>query len=110
MIALNMIFIPLYGIEGSAFATLLTVMIYNTIKLFFVIKKMDLFPFTVKTLYSLGILAVCFLLFYFWDFPFHAIINIGLKSILLSGLYAILIYKAQLSEEINGVISIFLKI
>ena len=63
MIALNMIFIPLYGIEGSAFATLLTVMIYNTIKLFFVIKKMDLFPFTVKTLYSLGILAVCFLLF-----------------------------------------------
>ncbi len=110
MIALNMIFIPLYGIEGSAFATLLTVMIYNTIKLFFVIKKMDLFPFTVKTLYSLGILAVCFLLFYFWDFPFHAIINIGLKSILLSGLYAILIYKAQLSEEINGVISKFLKI
>ncbi len=110
MIALNMIFIPLYGIEGSAFATLLTVMIYNTIKLFFVIKKMDLFPFTVKTLYSLGILAVCFLLFYFWDFPFHTIIIIGLKSILLSGLYAILIYKAQLSEEINGVISKFLKI
>ncbi|MCX6171278.1 MAG: polysaccharide biosynthesis C-terminal domain-containing protein [Flavobacterium sp.] len=110
MIALNMIFIPLYGIEGSAFATLLTVMIYNTIKLFFVIKKMDLFPFTVKTLHSLGILAVCFLLFYFWDFHFHAIINIGLKSILLSGMYAILIYKAQLSEEINGVISKFLKI
>lgn len=110
MIALNMIFIPLYGIEGSAFATLLTVMIYNTIKLLFVIKKMDLYPFTVKTLHSLGILAVCFLLFYFWDFPFHTIINIGLKSILLSGMYAILIYKAQLSEEINGVISKFLKI
>jgi len=110
MIALNMIFIPLYGIEGSAFATLLTVMIYNTIKLFFVIKKMDLFPFTVKTLYSLGILAVCFLLFYFWDFHFHAIINIGLKSILFSIIYILLIYKAQLSEEINGVISKFLKI
>jgi len=110
MIVLNMIFIPLYGIEGSAFATLLTVMIYNTIKLFFVIKQMNLFPFTVKTLYSLGILAVCFLLFYFWDFPFHTIINIGLKSILLSVLYILLIYKAKLSEEINGVISKFLKI
>lgn len=110
MIVLNMVFIPIYGIEGSAFATLLTVMIYNTIKLFFVIKKMDLYPFTVKTLYSLGILAVCFLLFYFWDFPFHAIINIGLKSILLCVLYILLIYKAQLSEEINGVISKFLKI
>ena len=109
MIVLNTIFIPLYGIEGSAFATLITVMIYNTIKLFYVIKKMNLYPFTTKTLVSLGILAICFLLFYFWDFPFHAIINIGLKSILLSGLYVLLIYKAQLSEEINGVISKFLK-
>lgn len=110
MIVLNTIFIPLYGIEGSAFATLITVMIYNTIKLFYVIKKMDLYPFTTKTLDSLGILAICFLLFYFWDFSFHAIINIGLKSILLSGLYVLLIYKAQLSEEINGVISKFLKV
>ena len=110
MIVLKTIFIPLYGIEGSAFATLITVMIYNTIKLFYVIKKMNLYPFTTKTLESLGILAICFLLFYFWDFPFHAIINIGLKSILLSGLYVLLIYKAQLSEEINGVISKFLKV
>ena len=108
MIVLNTIFIPLYGIEGSAFATLITVMIYNTIKLFYVIKKMDLYPFTTKTLDSLGILAICFLLFYFWDFSFHAIINIGLKSILLSGLYVLLIYKAQLSEEINDVISKFI--
>ena len=70
MIVLNMIFLPLYGIEGSAFATLITVALYNTTKLFFVIKKMDLYPFTQKTLQSLAILAVCFVLFYFWDFPF----------------------------------------
>lgn len=109
MIVLNSIFIPLYGIEGSAFATLLTVAIYNTIKLLFVVKKMDLFPFTNKTVYSLGILAVCFLLFYFWDFPFHAIINIGLKSILVSALYVYLNYKLQISEEVNSVISNVLK-
>ncbi|MGL2963355.1 lipopolysaccharide biosynthesis protein [Flavobacterium sp. RSB2_4_14] len=110
MIVLNMIFIPLYGIEGSAFATLITVMIYNTIKLFFVIKKMDLYPFTNNTLKSLGILSLCFLLFYFWDFPFHAIINIGLKSILVTLLYVFLSFKANLSEEINSVIIKTLKI
>jgi len=104
MIVLNMIFIPLYGIEGSAFATLITVVIYNTTKLFFVIKKMDLYPFTHKTLQSLGILVLSFLLFYFWDFPFHTIMNIALKSTLLTLLYVVVIYKAQLSEEINGVI------
>lgn len=109
MIVLNTIFIPLYGIEGSAFATLITVMIYNTIKLIYVIKKMNLYPFTVKTLESLGILVLCFVLFYFWDFPFHSIINIGLKSILVGILYVVLNYKIKISEEVNGVIETFLK-
>lgn len=109
MVVLNMIFIPLYGIEGSAFATLVTVMIYNTIKLLFVVNKMDLYPFTNKTLVSLAILVVCFLIFYFWDFPFHAIINIGLKSILVSTLYLYLNYKLKISEEVNDFVENLLK-
>lgn len=109
MIVLNMIFIPLYGIEGSAFATLLTIIIYNTIKLFYVVKKMNLYPFTIKTSYSFGILAACFLLFFFWDFPFHAIINIGLKSILISIFYLFLNYKLEISEEVNNVVNSILK-
>ena len=104
MIGLNMIFIPLYGIEGSAFATLITVMIYNTIKLFYVVKKMDLYPFTIKTLYSLVILIVCFGLFYFWDFPFYTLINIILKSTLITIFYGLLNYKLQISEEVNKVV------
>ena len=104
MIGLNMIFIPLYGIEGSAFATLITVMIYNTIKLFYVIKKMDLYPFTIKTLHSLVILIVCFGLFYFWDFPFYTLINIILKSTLITIFYGLLNYKLQISEEVNKVV------
>jgi len=110
MIVLNMILIPRYGIEGSAFATLVTAMLYNTTKLIFVIKKMNLYPFTNKTLHSLGILVVCFMVFYFWDFPFHTIINIGLKSLLLAILYAMLIYRAKLSEEINDVINKTLRV
>ncbi|MFM7018062.1 lipopolysaccharide biosynthesis protein [Flavobacterium sp.] len=111
MIVLNMIFIPKYGIEGSAFATLLTVMIYNTIKLFYVVNKMNLYPFTNKTLYSLGILSCSFALFYFWDFAFHPILNIGLKSILFSSFYLYLNYKLQISEEVNKVVdSVFSKL
>jgi hypothetical protein len=99
----------LYGIEGSAFATLLTVAIYNTIKLIYVVKKMNLFPFTVKTLYSLGILVTCFGLFYFWDFPFYTIINIALKSILIAVFYLFVNYKLEISEEFNNVVKTFLK-
>ena len=107
MIVFNVLFIPIYGIEGAALATLLSVLIYNTIKLIFVIKKMNLYPFTNKTVYSLGIVSICFLLFYFWDFSFHPIINIALKSILISFLYIYLNYKIKVSEEFNKVIDNF---
>ncbi|MCA6421781.1 MAG: oligosaccharide flippase family protein [Flavobacterium sp.] len=107
-ITLNAILIPIYYINGAAIATLISITLYSIAKLLFVVIQMKLFPFTLKNIYALLISLGCFLLFYFWDFPFHAIINIGLKSILLSGLYVLLIYKAQLSEEINDVISKFI--
>jgi O-antigen/teichoic acid export membrane protein len=119
MIGLNMVLIPLYGILGSALATLITVVIYNTIKLIFVVQKMNLYPFTVKTIYSLGIIVACFLLFYFWDFHLDGIfiaklsispiINIGLKSILISILYLILNYKLKISGEFNSIVKSILK-
>ena len=42
MIVLNMLLIPIYQIEGSALATLITVAAYNTVKLFFVVKKITM--------------------------------------------------------------------
>ena len=49
MVVLNMIFIPMYGIVGAALATLISVIVYNTIKLWFVVRKMNLFPFAKNT-------------------------------------------------------------
>jgi O-antigen/teichoic acid export membrane protein len=110
-LVLNMIFIPLYGIIGSAFATLLSITLYSVAKLMFVVKRMHLYPFTKQTLYSIGITFVLFLLFYFWKFPFHPIIGIGLKSILVTVLYVYLNYKLVISIEINRFLdSIFTKL
>ena len=100
-VILNMIFIPLYGLKGTAFATLLSITLYSLSKLLFVVKRMKLFPFTSKTITSFGILLVCFLTFYFWDFSFHPIINISIKSILVSIVYLFLSYKLKLSDDIN---------
>lgn len=98
---LNIIFIPLYGIIGSAFATLLSITLYSVAKLMFVVKRMHLYPFTIQTLHSIYITVVLFILFYFWQFPFHPIIGIGLKSILVTVLYVHLNYKFVISVEIN---------
>lgn len=100
-VILNMIFIPLYGIIGSAFATLLSITCYSVAKLLFVVKRMNLYPFTKETLHSIGITLVVFLLFYFWRFPTNPIIAIGLKSILVTIVYVYINYKFVVSPEIN---------
>jgi O-antigen/teichoic acid export membrane protein len=107
MIGLNMVLIPLYGIAGAAWATLISIVVYNAIKLLFVIKKMDLYPFTNNTLKSMGIIAVVFVAFYFWDFDFHPILNIALKSVLITLVYGYINYHFRISVEINQILDKF---
>jgi O-antigen/teichoic acid export membrane protein len=104
MIGLNMLLIPIYGITGSAMATLISVIIYNTIKLLFIVKKMNLYPFGPATVKSFGIITVILALFYFWEFPFIPEINIVLKSILITIVYVFLNYRLQISADINSLI------
>ena len=108
-VGLNMIFIPIYGIIGSAFATLLSITLYSLAKLLFVVKRLHLYPFTNQTLYSIVITFILFLLFYFWEFPFHPIIAIAMKSILVTILYVYVNYKFAISIEINQVLDNVLK-
>lgn len=108
-VALNMIFIPLYGIIGSAFATLLSITLYSLAKLMFVVKRLHLYPFTKQTIYSMVLTFALFVVFYFWQFPFNPIIAIGLKSVLVTVAYVYLNYKFELSLQINQVIDGLLK-
>ncbi|MDN3673986.1 oligosaccharide flippase family protein [Flavobacterium branchiarum] len=107
-VVLNMIFIPIYGIKGSAFATLLSITLYSLAKLLFVVKRLHLYPFTNQTVYSIVLTFALFLLFYFWEFPFYPLIGIALKSVLVTIVYVYLNYKFAISKEINQVINKFL--
>lgn len=109
-IALNAIFIPIYGIEGSAFATFLAVFVYNTIKVYFVKRKFNMQPFTMASVKIVLTLIVLSLAFYFWEFPFHPIANIILKSAIIGFLYFYLIYKMNVSEDISIQIKKYLRL
>ena len=108
-VVLNAIFIPIYGIIGSAFATLLSITIYSLAKLLFVVKRLHLYPFTKQTVTSLVVTFILFIAFYFWEFPFTPIISIGFKSILVTLLYVYINYKFVISIEINQVLDVVLK-
>lgn len=109
-VSLNMYFIPNYGIEGAAIATLISIGLYSIAKFLFVVFKMNLFPFSKNTIISLGIIALTFIVFYFWNFSFHPILNIVLKSILISLFYWFLNYKLMISTDINGMLDKVFKI
>lgn len=103
-ITLNVVFIPLYGIDGAAIATVVSLFIYSFSKIIVVNWKFKMHPFTKKTgLTFIGILLVS-LFFYFWDFMFHPLINIALKSLLLSLIYFIFVFKGNLSEDVSELI------
>ncbi|WP_299390805.1 oligosaccharide flippase family protein [uncultured Gelidibacter sp.] len=109
-VVLNMIFIPKYGINGSAFATFLAVSVYNSIKIYFVKRKFNMMPFTMDTGKVVLVLIVMIGLFYFWEFPFHPLVNIALKSGLIAIVYIVVILKMEVSDDISALIRKYLKL
>lgn len=103
-VGLNIIFIPIWGLNGAAFATLLSFVIYNSTKLLFVYIKLGIHPFTKSTLTSTMVMIVIFVLFFWWDFNFHPITNILLKSALISLLFMLAVYFLKLSKDITNLI------
>lgn len=109
MVFLNTILIPLYGLEGAAVATCIAIFLYNTLKLLFVYKAFKITPFSVNTIKVGALLTVLVLVGYFWDFNFNPIINIAIKSLIISVVFSVLIYRLKLSEDINDVLLKFLR-
>lgn len=108
-IILNMLLIPHFGINGAAYATFISIVIYNICKIVFVYVKFEMVPFTLNTLKISILLIVCFLVFYFWEFSFHPIVNIALKSLLITLLYFGISFKLNLSEDITKLLNTYIK-
>ncbi|PKQ44092.1 lipopolysaccharide biosynthesis protein [Confluentibacter flavum] len=101
MVYLNILFIPKYGIEGAAYATFIAVLLYNISKICFVRHSFKMMPFTINTIKVFVLISVSFGVFYFWDFPFHPILNIGLKSVMVFVTYAYFVYNFKLSNDVS---------
>ncbi|WP_223548359.1 lipopolysaccharide biosynthesis protein [Aestuariivivens sp. NBU2969] len=108
-IILNAIFIPKYGTIGAAYATFISILLYNSCKIIFVKYWFNILPFTTNTLKVSILIILLFCLFYFWDFPLHPIINIFLKSTIICVLYLFWVYYFKLSDDVTSIIKRFVK-
>ncbi|WP_242132324.1 lipopolysaccharide biosynthesis protein [Aestuariivivens marinum] len=108
-VLLNTVFIPKYGAIGAAYATFFSIVLYNSCKIIFVKRWFKMVPFTGNTFKVSMLMVMVFGLFYFWDFIFHPIINILLKSAIISVLYLCLVYYFKLSDDVTSIIKRFVK-
>lgn len=103
----NLWLIPKFGLDGAAIASFAAFFIYNTIKLVFVRLKYNIYPFTNATFRVLGLLLLTVAFFYYLQFPFHPLVNITIKSLLMIALYIGVLFRFKLSEDLIGVLSKF---
>jgi O-antigen/teichoic acid export membrane protein len=109
VIVLNKILIVKLGINGAALTTLVVVLVYSIVKVIYIKSKLKIQPFKMQTVYLCLVISVLFFTFYYWNFNFHPIINIGIKSLLISGLYLFIIKKLKISKDLNTLFSSLVK-
>ncbi|MBO0323358.1 oligosaccharide flippase family protein [Muricauda sp. CAU 1633] len=108
-ILLNYLLIPVLGLEGAALASFVSIFIFNLTKLLFVKQKFGIQPFTKATFKVFGVLVLLAVLFDLLQFPFHPILNIVLKSALIVVMYVGILYRFDISEDVTGFLSKWLK-
>jgi len=108
-ILLNYLLIPEMGLEGAALASFVSILIFNLVKLIFVKLKFGILPFTSATFKVFATLVLLAVLFDLLQFQFHPIINIGLKSLLIVVMYVGILYRFNISEDVTGFLSKWLK-
>ena len=108
-ILLNYLMIPKLGLEGAALASFVSIFIFNMVKLVFVKMKFGILPFTPATFKVFAVLVLLAVLFDLLQFQFHPIVNIGLKSILIVVMYMGILYRFNISEDVSGILSKWLK-
>jgi O-antigen/teichoic acid export membrane protein len=60
----NLMLIPLYGINGAALASMLSLVIYNLLKVLFLLYKFNLSPYSVESVKILSLTTIAFLFCY----------------------------------------------
>jgi O-antigen/teichoic acid export membrane protein len=101
---LNYLLIARFGLSGAAYAFLISMIVYNSMRFGFLWFKFELQPFTLKNLLAILVAIACVAIIYFIPrFP-SVIIDGVVRSISFLLLFLPAIYFAKISEEINGII------
>ena len=108
-IVLNLILIPSYGIEGAAIASFLAMFSFNLLKFFYVWIKFGIQPFNFSTLKMIAIASGVLLFNYWLKAISNPVIDILIRSTLISTMLLGMAYFLKVSVEFNGLVNQLLR-
>ena len=102
-VVFNLVFILGFelGMVGAALATLCSLGLFNLMKLIFIKTQFGMQPFTFKTLLLLLVAGFSFGICYILPLNNHPIINILIRSLVLSLIFFVGVIKLKISEDFN---------
>ncbi len=98
---LNRLLIEQLGIDGAALATLIVVLVFSAIKVYYVYRKLGMQPFTGKTGVLMVLIAVVFVIFYLLEFDLHPLIAILIKGTLITAVFLFSVLRMRISDDMT---------
>jgi O-antigen/teichoic acid export membrane protein len=102
---LNMLFIPVYKIEGAAIATGIASTLYNLMKYFYIWKKFGMQPYDKRTLQTILIIGVSVLAGLFIPFPENTWLAIIIRSLVITVIFIVFSLAFKLVPEYHHLIT-----
>jgi O-antigen/teichoic acid export membrane protein len=104
MLPLTIILTRQYDILGPAIANLISVTIYNIIRIVFLWKRFRLFPFTIQSVYTVLLAVASFVVCHYIFIGVHGFAGLVLRSIALLILYTTGTIYLKLSPDLQPVL------
>jgi len=101
----NLICIPIWGITGAAIASMISILLNSFIRVGYMYFRMRLFPYRKSHLLFLGISAITLLIGFVIPEMKNYIVDILIRSSLVTIVFVAGIYFLRISEEVNKIIN-----
>jgi O-antigen/teichoic acid export membrane protein len=101
----NYLLIPPYGIQGAVFATLISLSFFNFVRVGYIQFKLRMAAFSVKSLFSVLVLAFLVIIGLLLPNLHHPVANILLRAAIVLLLFTFALYTFRLSDDITELIA-----
>lgn len=107
---LNYLLISRYGLVGAAYSGLISITVFNLIRLLFLYFKFNLQPYTWKSLISVFVSSIIVYLVYLIPANDNFVIDTIVRTFMFLGLFVPAIYFMKTSNEVNDLLKKYLSI